>query len=75
MKVSEAASIAMPWAASSTVPTQPIISALAMNSPPSATEVRPIGQPSRCTCRNAAQSGRQNRWNRRNRRRSGSQAA
>jgi hypothetical protein len=43
MKVSAATSSAMPCAASSTVPIQPIISAEAWNIPPSASPVSPIG--------------------------------
>ncbi len=63
MKATEAASIAMPWAASSTVPTQPIMIALAWKSPPSAMPVTPMGQPRRKTPRSAAGSARQKRWN------------
>ncbi len=71
MKVSAATSSAMPCAASSTVPIQPIISAEAWNSPPSASPVSPIGTPSRQTSRSEDQSARQNRWNRWNFRNSG----
>ena len=63
--------IAMPWAASGTVPTQPIITEAAENKPLSASPVTPIGQPKRNTRPNAAVSARQNRLNSLNRRKSG----
>jgi hypothetical protein len=64
MKVIEASCSAIPCAASSRVPIQPIITFEPTNSPPSATMVRPMGRPSQKTALNSAQSARQKRWNR-----------
>ncbi len=61
MKMPVRISIAMPCAASSTVPIQPIITAAAEKSPISASVVSPIGQPSRNTCTSAAVSARHSR--------------
>lgn len=75
MKVRLVICKAMPWAASSTVPIQPIISAEAWNSPLSDSPVRPMGQPRRNTSAKAARSGFHSRWNSRTRRDSARRAA
>jgi len=64
MNTADAICSAMPCAASGTVPSQPIITEAAANSPTSARLVSPIGQPSRNTCASASRSTRQNRRNR-----------
>jgi hypothetical protein len=64
MKVAEASVIAMPWAASAVVPTQPIMTAEAEKRPTSARFVSPIGQPRRKTRAKACGSARQKRWKR-----------
>ncbi len=61
MKAIEAICSAMPWAASGTAPSQPIITEEVENSPTSAMMVAPIGQPRRRISRKAGQSARQNR--------------
>ncbi len=68
MKVIEAHWLAIPWAASSTVPIQPIIIAEAKNRPTSARIVSPIGQPSLRIWKKTGQSLRQNRPRMANRR-------
>ena len=59
MKVAEAICSAMPWAASSSVPTQPIITEAAPKRLTSDSQVSPIGQPRRKTRAKTSQSGRQ----------------
>ena len=63
MKVTEMICSAMPWAANSSVPIQPIKIIVAMNSPASDTSVTAIGAPRRNTCPKAWGSGRQKRAN------------
>jgi hypothetical protein len=56
MKVTEMICSAMPWAASSVVPIQPIITMAPTKSPLSARSVSPMGQPRRKTAKKTGQS-------------------
>jgi hypothetical protein len=63
MNVTEMICSAMPLAASSAVPIQPIMTVGPTKSPLSARSVSPMGQPRRKTSKNTGQSDRQNRSN------------